>query len=250
MGRHGLRGAGHDELSTALAALGPEVNHPIGGPDDVQIVFDDCHRMPGLHEFAKGPEQSSHIIEMQASRRLVKEIQSASHRFDGLRRCRRRCGRLLGRGLRLASFTGLGRLSQKAREFEALCFAPGERRNGLSQGQIVEANGRQWPQPREDFAVARKGHQGFGNGEFQDIGDGARNPIRAIDLDLEHFSPIAAAVAVLAAQVHVRKKLHLDVFEPIPAAGGAATIARVRAERRDPVTAFSGERMTGKSRAN
>ena len=55
MGRHGLRGAGDYELSAALAALGAEVNDPIGGPDDVQIVFDDCHRMPGLHEFAKSP---------------------------------------------------------------------------------------------------------------------------------------------------------------------------------------------------
>jgi hypothetical protein len=96
MGSDGFRRASDHQLPATLATLGAEVNDPIGRSDDVQVVFDDCHRMPCFHEFAKGSEQSSHIIEMQASRRLVKEIQSASRRFDGFRYWCRRCGRLLG----------------------------------------------------------------------------------------------------------------------------------------------------------
>ena len=144
---------------------------------------------------------------MQSSRWLVKKIQSPGRRLDALRRwclsCRCLSCRCLGRCLRLPSLAGLRGFAQITGEFEALRFAPGQCRHRLSQGQIVEPNGRQGSQAREDFTVTRERHQGLGDGEFQDVGDGAGNAIGAIDLDLEHFRPIAPPVAVLAAQVNI-----------------------------------------------
>src|SRR6185437_8196310 len=57
-------------------------------------------------------------------------------------------------------------------------------------------------------------------------------------LDLEHLVPIAAAVAVGAAQVDVRKELHLDVLEAIAVARRTTAVAGVEAERTGAVLAL------------
>ena len=40
-----LWGAGRDDGAAAMAALGAEVDDPVGGLDDVQIVLDDHYRV-------------------------------------------------------------------------------------------------------------------------------------------------------------------------------------------------------------
>src|SRR5690606_26172070 len=54
----------------------------------------------------------------------------------------------------------------------------------------------------------------------------------------ENFVSIAPPVAIGAAQVHIRQKLHLDVLETVAAACRTAPVARVEAERSDRVSAF------------
>ena len=66
-------------------------------------------------------------------------------------------------------------------------------------------------------------------------------PIRRADLHVEHLAPVAAAVAVGAAQVHVAQELHLDMLEAVPAAARAAPVAGVEAERPRRVAALDGD---------
>ena len=45
-----LRRAGGNDAAAAVAALGAEVDHPVGGLDDVQIVFNNDHRIAGINK--------------------------------------------------------------------------------------------------------------------------------------------------------------------------------------------------------
>ena len=44
-----LRASFRDDLSAGLASFRSEVDHPIGGLDDIQIVFDDDEGIPGVY---------------------------------------------------------------------------------------------------------------------------------------------------------------------------------------------------------
>ena len=79
----------------------------------------------------------------------------------------------------------------------------------------------------------------------QHFGDARAPAVRALALDVQHLVAIAAAVAVRAAQIHVRQELHLDVLEAVAAAGRAATVAGVEAERAGGVLALLRRRLGG-----
>ena len=68
--------------------------------------------------------------------------------------------------------------------------------------------------------------------------------------DLEDLAAITPAVAVGAAQVHVRQELHLDVLEAVAAADRTAAIAGVEAEGADRVAALLRERLGGEQLAD
>ena len=64
-------------------------------------------------------------------------------------------------------------------------------------------------------------------------------------LDLEHIGPIAAAVAIGTAQIHVGEKLHFDVLEAVAAAGRAAAVAGIETEGSRGVLALASLRQLG-----
>src|SRR5215813_10730614 len=72
LGRLGdrLRRAGRDDASAAGAALGAEIDDPVRGLDDLEIMLDDQHRVAGIDEGVQHLEQLSHILEMEPGRRL------------------------------------------------------------------------------------------------------------------------------------------------------------------------------------
>ena len=67
-----------DDAPAALAALGPQIDDPIGGADHVEIVLDDEQRVPGIDEPSKRAQQFRDIVEMQAGRRLIEQEQGAA----------------------------------------------------------------------------------------------------------------------------------------------------------------------------
>ena len=69
----------------------PEVDDPVGGLDDVEVVLDDEHRVALVDQAGQDREQAAHVLEVEAGRRLVEQV-------DGV------AGRALGQ-LARASFT-------------------------------------------------------------------------------------------------------------------------------------------------
>src|SRR6185437_8121427 len=58
--------AGGDDLAAAVAAFRAEIDDPVGGLDDLEVVLDDEHRVPGLHERVKHLQELADILEMEA----------------------------------------------------------------------------------------------------------------------------------------------------------------------------------------
>ncbi len=123
-------------------------------------------------------------------------------------------------------------------ELQPLGFTAGQRRHGLAESQVIETDGSQRLEPVEHLAVVGEEHDRLGDRHFQHVGDAERRAVVAPDAHLEDLRTEALAVAVRAAQVHVGEELHLDVLEAVAAAGRAAAVAGVEAERAERVAAL------------
>ena len=69
--------AGRDDGAAALAAIGSEVDHPVGGLDHVEIVLDDHQAAAVLDQALEGREQLRDVVEVEAGGGLVEDEQRA-----------------------------------------------------------------------------------------------------------------------------------------------------------------------------
>src|SRR5580658_10818688 len=69
--------AGGDDFAALVAAFGAEVDEPVGGFDDVEIVFNDKKRGAGLEKFAEGGEELGDVVEVEAGGGLVEDVEDA-----------------------------------------------------------------------------------------------------------------------------------------------------------------------------
>jgi hypothetical protein len=134
-------------------------------------------------------------------------------------------------------------------ELEALRLAARERRHRLAQAQVLQPHVQQWLQHPYHLAVGGETLRRFGHGQLQHIGHAQPAPT-ALDGHLQHFGAVAPPVAVRAAQVHVRQKLHLHVLEARAAASGATPVAAVEAEFGRRVAALLRQRRLREQGAN
>ena len=83
-----LRRADRDDLAAGLAAFGPEIDDVVGGLDDVEVVLDDEQRVPGLEQLPERRQQLGDVVEVQAGRRLVEDVEQplAADATTGARR--------------------------------------------------------------------------------------------------------------------------------------------------------------------
>ena len=70
-----LGGTGRDDLPAAGAAFGTKIDHPVGGLDDIQVVFYDDDRIPAVHEPLEHFEQLVDVRKMKSGRRLVQKVE-------------------------------------------------------------------------------------------------------------------------------------------------------------------------------
>jgi hypothetical protein len=70
-----LRRALGDEASPPLAPLGPQVEHPVGLGDDVEVVLNDQHRVPGVAQLVEADEELLDVREMEPRGRLVQHVE-------------------------------------------------------------------------------------------------------------------------------------------------------------------------------
>src|SRR5712692_7482747 len=77
---HLLGRAGGDDAATGGAALGAEVDDPVGGLDDLEVVLDDDYRVAGVDQRLQDVEQLADILEMEAGGWLVEDVEGAAGR--------------------------------------------------------------------------------------------------------------------------------------------------------------------------
>ena len=77
---HVLRRSRRNDLATAIAAFGAEVDDPVGGLYDFQVVLDDHDRVALSDKLVQHVEQLAYVIEVQARRGFVEDIERAARR--------------------------------------------------------------------------------------------------------------------------------------------------------------------------
>ena len=109
-----LRGAGGDDAPAAVAAFGPEVDHPVGGLDDIQVVLDHHHRVARIAQPVQYVQQQADVVKVQSRGRFIQYVQGAA-------------------GVALGEFQ---------RELDALRLAARERGGRLAELDVGEADVR------------------------------------------------------------------------------------------------------------
>ena len=125
------------------AGFGADVDDPVGGFDDVEVVLDDDDRVAVVDEAVEHFEQFGEVVEVEAGRRFVEQVE-----------------RLAGVGP-----------SELGGEFHALGFAAGERRGALAEGEVVEADVAERLQDAADLGDVAEQLDGFAARHVEHVGD-------------------------------------------------------------------------------
>ncbi len=88
-----LRRTPRNDFTAAIAAFRAEIDHPVRGLDDFEIVLDHDNAVSLSDQFMQDLEQLGDIVKMQSGRRLVENVERAAGRalaeffceFDALR---------------------------------------------------------------------------------------------------------------------------------------------------------------------
>ncbi len=186
-----------DNLAAPRATAGSEIDDPVGGLDDIEIVFDDQHRIACIHELVEDFDQSAHIFEVQSRGGLVEDIQGSTRRAFG----------------------------EFARQFDPLGLASREGGGRLTQVEVVEAYAFEHAQGTGDFGVTGKRLQRFPHCQLEHVGDG-----QALVANPESGLIEPLALALFAAHENVGEKMHFDFPNTIALAVFAAPALDVEGE--------------------
>jgi hypothetical protein len=75
---HVLGRAHGDDLAAAVAAFGTEVQQPVGGLHDVEVMLDDDHGVALVDQLVQHFQQLLGVLEVQAGGRLVEDVERAA----------------------------------------------------------------------------------------------------------------------------------------------------------------------------
>src|SRR5713226_561928 len=181
------------------------------------MVLNDEHGVAKIDEALQHVEQFSHVVEVQAGGRFIKNVQGAA-------------------GL------ALGKL---ASEFNTLRFAAGESCGGLAESDVAEADFYESRELLLNLRNILEKLQRIRRGQIQDIADGL--PLVA---DGERFRIVAPAAANFAHYVNVGKKIHFDAAQAVALAGFAAAAFHIETETAGAVAALARFRQHGKKIAD
>src|SRR6185312_792421 len=101
--RNLFRRAGGDDAAAAGAAFGAEVDDPVGGLDDVEVVFDHHHGAAAVDQPMQHVQQLFDVVEVQTGGGFVEDVQRVPgvaarqflRQFHALRLAARQRGRAL-----------------------------------------------------------------------------------------------------------------------------------------------------------
>src|SRR5579863_8782415 len=144
--------SGRDDFTALITAFGAEVDKPVRGFDDVEIMFDDDERCTGLEQLAERGKELGDVVEMETSGRFVEDVEDF---------------------LVLAAREVRG-------EFETLGFAAGECCRGLTETQIAESDFVENAKFRSDFWHGGEERKRFADGHLKNVVN-----ILAVEADLK-----------------------------------------------------------------
>ena len=190
--------AGGDDHAALVPALGAHVDDAVRGLDDVEVVLDDHDAScPASTSRCSTCEQALDVGEVQAGRRLVEDVERPARRD----------------------------LRELGRELDALRLAARQRRRGLPEADVAEADVVERLQPAADLRDVLEELDGLLDRHVEHVGDRL-----ALEADLERLAVVALAVALLARDVDVRQEVHLDLDLAVAAADLAAPALDVERE--------------------
>ena len=142
-------------------------------------------------------EQPAHVLEVQAGRRLVEDVERAAG----------------------------GALAELGRQLHALRLAARQRRRRLAEPHVAEADVDQRLQVPRDRRLVREELERLLDRHVEHLGD-----VLALERDVERVAVVALALAHLARHVHVGEEVHLDLDRAVALARLAAAALHVEGE--------------------
>ena len=217
IGSHVLRRALGDDLAATVAAFGAEVDDPVGGFDDVEVVFDDDDGVALVAQAMQHGKELFDVFEVQAGGGFVENVE----------------------GLAGVAF------GQFASEFHALGLAAGEGGGGLAEADVGQADFDQHLQFARNGGDGVKEFAGVFDGHVQHFAD-----VLAFVFHFQGFAVVAFAVADVAGDVDIGQEVHFHLDHTVALAGFAAAALDVEAEAAGLVAACSGFLGAGKQVAH
>src|SRR5262249_2249725 len=163
-----------DDTAASLAAFGAHVDEPVGGFDDVEVVFNDQKRRTGVLELAEGVEELGDVVEVQAGGGLVEDVENAL--VFGAREMRGK--------------------------FEALGLAAGEGGGGLAEAEVAETDFVKDAEFADDFGNVDEEGERFANSELQNVVN-----VFSVVVNVENAALETRAAAFFANEFDVGKEL-------------------------------------------
>src|SRR3989442_6611436 len=177
--------------------------------------------MAGIHQPVEYATQHPHVVEMEARRRLVEDVQLP---------------------LPTAAPAAAGE-SELARNLGTLRFTPGQRRRRLAELEITETYLLEVPESAREARMAMQSLDGLVDGPVERLGDA-----EPLQLDVEHFAFEPRSAANIARDEDVGEKHHFDQHVPGALARLAPSTGDVERERTGRITSCPRQRFIGEQR--
>ncbi len=125
---HFFRRPLHDDVSAVDTGLWTEIDDPVGRLNDIEIVFDDDNRVPLLDEAGEHLQQFGDVVDVQAGRGFIQQIERAS-------------------GVGTGEFGG---------QLHPLRFTTAQGCGGLTEREVIESDGGERCQRGESSECSRR----------------------------------------------------------------------------------------------
>ena len=180
-------------------------------------MLDHKHCVPRLHKLLQNLDQLMHICRVKTCGWLVQHIDRSAIGNAGQLRC----------------------------QLDALRLTAGKGRAGLTQLYIAKTNFHQFLRFPVDLWNILKELHCFFRSHVQHLGD-----ILSLVLYLQGFPVVAGAPAYLTGNIHVRQKVHFDLYQAVAAAGLTPAALHIEGEAAGTIAADPGIRSRCKKIAD
>jgi len=199
-----LRGSDRNHLAAPVSSLGAKIDDIIGRLDDIQIVFDHNDGIAGIRQTLQHVDQLVHIRNVQPGCRFIENID---------RSARGAAGKLGGK-------------------LHALSLTAGKRRRRLTDLNITEPDLAECLQLALNLWHIGEEFKSLFHRHFQHIVN-----IFSLIFNFQCFAIVALAVADLARNVNIGKKMHFDLLDSVAFARFAAAALDVEGKAAGVVAA-------------